>query len=275
MRVTEGAYALAQDVQYYAPDEVYEYQYTEHKLIVQGVWYIREPGDGKMLTFEFSSSCENVIRVRATYHRPKGGLDGKFPLDYEKSYPIQVEDTENSLIVTAGKLSLKISKRPWSMEFISKDTGTLCASPSLGIGMGMRSDGEKFMGEKLTLAPDECIYGLGERFSPFIRNGQSVKTWNGDYGTTADVRYKNIPFYLSSKGYGLFVNSTEVEYQIATEDVEAVRLTVPGNELDYYFIYGPTPKEVLKNYICELRVETQHIHGRGQSSIDMDQQAVR
>jgi alpha-D-xyloside xylohydrolase len=97
----------------------------------------------------------------------------------------------------------------------------------------MLAHGAKFMGEKFSLAPGENIYGLGERFSPFVRNGQAVTIWNGDYGTTADVGYKNIPFFLSSQGYGLFVNSTDkVEYEIATEDVEGARFTVPGNELD-------------------------------------------
>lgn len=256
MRITEGAYALAQGIEYYTPDEVYEYEYSDQKLIVQGVWYIRESGGGvskklhgKMLIFEFSSPCENIIRVRASHHWSKSNLDGKFPLDYDLSAPIAVDDTADCLVLTAGKVSLKISKRPWKMEFISADTGALAASSALGIGMGMLADGTKFMGEKFSLAPGEQIYGLGERFSPFVRNGQSVKLWNSDYGTTADIGYKNIPFYLSSKGYGLFVNSTgKVEYEIATEDVEAVRFTVPGNELDYYFIYGPSPKEVLANY---------------------------
>jgi alpha-D-xyloside xylohydrolase len=256
MRITEGAYAIAPGVQYYTPDEVYEYHYTEHKLVVQGVWYLREPDGGlfkklhgKMLSFEFSSPCENVIRVRAAHHRPKGGLDGKFPLNYNQSAPILIEDTTDYLVLTAGNVSLKITKQPWKMELIGADTGTLVSSSALGIGMGMLSGGTKFMGEKFSLAPGEQIYGLGERFSPFVRNGQSVTLWNSDYGTTADVGYKNIPFYLSSKGYGLFVNSTDkVEYEIATEDVEGVRFTVPGNELDYYFVYGPTPKEVLTNY---------------------------
>jgi alpha-D-xyloside xylohydrolase len=224
--------------------------------VVHGVRYQREITGGlfkklhgQMLSFEFSSPCEQIIRVKAMYHRPKGGQDGKFPLDYEQSSPIAVEDTADSLILTAGKLRLKISKSPWNMEFIGNETGLLASSPFQGLGVAVLADGTTVMSEKLSLAPGENIYGLGERFSPFIRNGQSVKIWNSDYGTTADIGYKNIPFYLSSKGYGLFVNSTDkVEYEIATEDVEAVRLTVPGNELDYYFVYGPTPREVLANY---------------------------
>jgi alpha-D-xyloside xylohydrolase len=256
MRITEGLYALAKGVTYSTPDKIYEYLYDDRKLVVHSVWYFRDTHSGgiieklhgMVLSFEFSSPCENVIRVRATHHQSRPISEGKFPLDYKRLHPIQVKDTDNSISLTTGKLTLKLSKDSWSMEFLG-ETGLICTSPRGGVGFAKLDTGEEYMGEKLTLAPDEYIYGLGERFSPFIRNGQSVKIWNGDYATTSDMGYKNVPFYLSNKGYGVFVNSSDkVEYEIATEEVEAVRFTVPGNELDYYFIYGPTPKETLSKY---------------------------
>ena len=50
------------------------------------------------------------------------------------------------------------------------------------------------------------MYGLGERFTPFVKNGQSVESWNEDGGTSSDQAYKNIPFYLTQPGYGVLVN---------------------------------------------------------------------
>ena len=95
----------------------------------------------------------------------------------------------------------------------------------------------------------ELIYGMGEQFTPLVKNGQSVYIWNEDGGTSTDQSYKNVPFYLSNAGYGLLVNSTDrVEFEVATENVSKVAFSVPGEELDNYFILGPTPKEVLARY---------------------------
>jgi len=61
--------------------------------------------------------------------------------------------------------------------------------------------------------------------------------------------YKNIPFYLTNRGYGVFVAHPEkVAFEVASEKVERVQFSVPGETLTYYVIYGPTPKDVLDRY---------------------------
>jgi alpha-glucosidase (family GH31 glycosyl hydrolase) len=53
---------------------------------------------------------------------------------------------------------------------------------------------------------------------PFVKNGQNVGMWNADGGTSSEQAYKNIPFYLSSHGYGVFVNHPEeVEFEVGRE----------------------------------------------------------
>ncbi|HRE25736.1 MAG TPA: glycoside hydrolase family 31 protein, partial [Anaerolineales bacterium] len=50
-------------------------------------------------------------------------------------------------------------------------------------------------------------------------------------------------------GYGVFVNHPErVSFEVASENVSAVQFSVPGQTLEYFVIYGPTPKEVLRKY---------------------------
>jgi len=105
------------------------------------------------------------------------------------------------------------------------------------------------MHEQLSLGVGETVYGLGERFTPFIRNGQVVDIWNKDGGTSSEQAYKNIPFYLTNRGYGVFVNHPEhVSFEVASEKVSRVQFSVPGEMLDYLLIYGPTPKEILQRY---------------------------
>src|SRR3954452_10500357 len=106
-----------------------------------------------------------------------------------------------------------------------------------------------FLMQRLSMAVGECIYRLGERFSPLVKNGQSIQIWNDDGGTCSDLAYKNIPFYLSSRGYGLLVNSPgRVEFEIGTERVSQVQFAAPGESLDYYVFFGPDPKDVLDKY---------------------------
>src|SRR5690606_2369076 len=62
-----------------------------------------------------------------------------------------------------------------------------------------------------------------------------------------DKGYKDVPFYMTSKGYGVLVNSpARVSFEIATEQVERAQFGVPGEDLDYFVILGPTTKEVLE-----------------------------
>ncbi|KAG7529886.1 hypothetical protein FFLO_05334 [Filobasidium floriforme] len=97
----------------------------------------------------------------------------------------------------------------------------------------------RFMLNELSLTVGETIYGLGERFTPLVKNGGSHSIWNQDGGTSSQQAYKNIPFYLSSRGYGIFVNHTEeVDFEVGAEKCSKVGISVRGEGLEYYVING-------------------------------------
>jgi alpha-glucosidase (family GH31 glycosyl hydrolase) len=96
-----------------------------------------------------------------------------------------------------------------------------------------------------TLSVGETIYGLGERFGPFVKNGQNIGMWNADGGTSSEQAYKNVPFYISSHGYGVFVNHPEeVEFEVGREKCSKVGFSVRGETLEYYVIGGGSMKAV-------------------------------
>lgn len=98
---------------------------------------------------------------------------------------------------------------------------------------------------EMTLSVGEQIYGLGERFGPYVKNGQKVGMWNADGGTSSEQAYKNVPFYLSSKGYGVFVNHPEeVEFEVGREKCSKVGMSVRGESLEYFVIGGGSMKAV-------------------------------
>jgi alpha-glucosidase (family GH31 glycosyl hydrolase) len=83
------------------------------------------------------------------------------------------------------------------------------------------------------------------QFGAYIKNGQAVSVWNRDGGTSSEQAYKCVPFYITSKGYGVFINHPgEVELEIGSEKASRVGASVAGEQLQYYIIYGPTPLEV-------------------------------
>jgi len=106
-----------------------------------------------------------------------------------------------------------------------------------------------YVREQLTLSVGEYIYGFGEKFTPFVKNGQTIQTWNADGGTCSEQSYKCIPFYLSSRGYGVFTNQTgAVSYEVASDTVSKVSMTVAGESLEYFIIGGDNCAQVLSNY---------------------------
>lgn len=106
-----------------------------------------------------------------------------------------------------------------------------------------------YMLTQTSLGVGESIHGLGERFGAFNKVGQSVELWNADGGTSSDQAYKNVSFWLSSRGYGVFIdNPGRVELEVGSERSCRVQTSVEGQRLKWYVIYGPSPKEVLARY---------------------------
>jgi len=104
--------------------------------------------------------------------------------------------------------------------------------------------------ESFVLGPDEEIYGLGERFDHVPRTGQAVDFWNKDaIGTSSRRTYINVPFFLSTAGYGCFVNSScRTEWEIGTLEAFTAGFAVEDDAMDYFVILGPAPADVLRRY---------------------------
>lgn len=134
-------------------------------------------------------------------------------------------------------------------EYFSQLKTTFKAADIYDLSLSQRG-GETAAFEAIELEQDEVIYGLGERFDSITRNGRLVDFRNKDaVGTTSRRTYINIPFYLSTKGYGIFLNSSApTDWQIATLDLGAVQFAVLDGQMDYFVIAGPTPKEILQGY---------------------------
>ena len=199
-----------------------------------------------LFEFEFSSPFADVIGIRVRHHR---GGDDSLSFDLVNENPkTAFTESDSAISYTSGALTAQLSKgSSFNLEFIADDR-VLTHQRSKSISIFNDGDAH-YLSAQLNLGVGELVYGLGERFTAFAKNGQSVDIWNADGGTSSEQAYKNIPFYLTNRGYGVFVNHTgKVSFEVASESVEKVQFSAQSQDLQYFVIYGPTPAEILEKY---------------------------
>lgn len=207
---------------------------------------------------DITTPAEGVIRVCAEHWQGATEYPG-FPLNADepgnRDY-VTVQANGNGdgevgvngadVTLTTGGLTVKVVKgAPWNLTFIGEDGKVLTESAGKSLGrfklgaesnvtaqpvseFGVTMDGsardesDVFIAIQLHLSVGEDVYGLGERFGAYVKNGQSVDIWNEDGGTASEQGYKDIPFYMTSNGYGVLVNNRgHVSFEIGSENTEA------------------------------------------------------
>lgn len=207
---------------------------------------------------DITTPAEGVIRVCAEHWQGATEYPG-FPLNADepgnRDY-VTVQANGNGdgevgvngadVTLTTGGLTVKVVKgAPWNLTFIGEDGKVLTESAGKSLGrfklgaesnvtaqpvseFGVTMDGsardesDVFIAIQLHLSVGEDVYGLDERFGAYVKNGQSVDIWNEDGGTASEQGYKDIPFYMTSNGYGVLVNNRgHVSFEIGSENTEA------------------------------------------------------
>lgn len=213
---------------------------------------ITDPGmtlDDGMITLEISSPRENIINTKIINYRGSVDHGPNFKLNQDKNISPEIKETVDKFIFKSGKTKLEISKGSQILFHYFYENELKAEVAARSIARIFDPDSNVHMSNSFVLEPGEKIYGLGERFSNFVKNGQEIEMWNADGGTETMQSYKNIPLYLSNRKYGIFVDSSEkVSYEIASQQVDRVEFSVPDQTLSYYFIGGSDNKEVLDHY---------------------------
>src|ERR1043166_224916 len=202
--------------------------------------------DTALVTVTCSSPMADVIRVELSHFR---GARRRLPAFRLHGAPVPVEvTTEPEVALTSGALTARFQRDGWGLDFVAGGR-VLTRSGPADTGIIELAGSGPYLHERLALGVGESVYGLGERFGPLVKNGQVVDIWNEDGGTCSELAYKNIPFYLTDRGYGVFVNHPgRVSFEVGSEVVSRVQFSVAGQCLEYLVIYGPTPADVLRKY---------------------------
>ncbi|KRM13061.1 alpha-xylosidase [Paucilactobacillus suebicus] len=252
MKFTDGYWLTRPQYQINSPQEVFDYKVDGKQLIAYAPYNkIKTRNDELnlgMTTVKLSSPVEGVIGVKLIHfdQLPKGP---SYELADENP-DVDIKTSDDEISLASGPLTAKMPvRKDFSIEFEADGKTVTKSEPKSEGEITDTGDKKHYMREKLSIGVDELIYGLGERFTPFVKNGQVVDIEQKDGGTGSEQAYKNIPFYLSSNGYGVFVNQPEtVSFEVGSEDVDKVQFSVEGQSIEYFIIYGPTPKEVLNRY---------------------------
>ncbi|HEY3369378.1 MAG TPA: TIM-barrel domain-containing protein [Prolixibacteraceae bacterium] len=162
---------------------------------------------------------------------------------------LNIAEQAQSFEIYTGDLIVRINKLPFQIRIFDKYQKLLMEDFQ---DRGFMVDSMKMSSYK-TLRPGERIYGLGEKGGSINRLGKRYKMWNSDkpcYDVQEDPLYKSIPFFMSSAGYGIFFDNTyKTEFDFGTEADNYYSFSTPGGEMVYYFIFGPTYKQIIGRYI--------------------------
>jgi alpha-D-xyloside xylohydrolase len=203
------------------------------------------------ISIEIEAQFDGVISLEATHFAGARRLGPDFDL-YPAGKPEckgEILKQEKGTTITSGGLSATISsnEHTFDIKFHATDgskTLTSLLHRSVGLAYSPALSTPKrvedmtahkhYMFTQTELSVGETIHGLGERFGAWNKIGQNVEVWNEDGGTSSEQAYKNVSFWLSSRGYGVFIDTPDkIDMEIGSERCSRLQTTVEGQRLKW------------------------------------------
>jgi alpha-D-xyloside xylohydrolase len=226
-----------------------------------GTEYDRDPA----LPFDISFVSPRTLRLRfSTRDLPPAVMQGApsimlaGPVARDTSWRVQTGDSVITYRSAYGQV--RITRNPWSIDLYDARGALLTRTqrlneprsftPYVPFSFVRRSrDIGRSTAATFELAPDEKIYGFGESFTRLNKRGQRVIAFIRDaMGAQSPVQYKAVPFFLSSRGYAMFVHtSAPVTFDVGAE-FDSHHTIYSGDELLDLFIFLGEPKDLLSEY---------------------------
>jgi alpha-D-xyloside xylohydrolase len=215
------------------------------------------------LPFSIEFVSPRTLRIRAT----SGPQFGDRPQSLMLAGPVAHDDSWQYTKIKGGHRyasqfgSVTILEKPWHIEFRdahgqlltrtehSEDNKTTF-TPLLPFSFVRRAaDYSRSMAAVFELSPGEKIFGCGESFTSLDKRGQKVVLWTDDAnGVQNQGMYKPIPFFMSNRGYGMFMHSSSpITCDFGNYFTGVNSLMLGDDELDLFVFLG-TPKEILDEY---------------------------
>ncbi len=287
MKFTDGCWKMKSGYNAYYAAQVYEMSKDSNSVsVIATTRLVVHRGrtiDGPIFRIRYSSNLEDVIKVTIEHYT--GGLNDNpsFEIHEDGDFLPIIKENETNVELISGKTRVCIPKPTqklgmehfysgslWDVKYFYGDKlltsqggrstayiteepwktkERMSADENNYFFAHDSSNANSYFRETHNIGVGEYFYGFGEKFTTFVKNGQTVETWNSDGGTGSEQSYKSIPFYVSSKGYGILVNHPEkVSFEVASETVSKMSFSVQGEKLEYFVIGGETISDVVCTY---------------------------
>lgn len=163
----------------------------------------------------------------------------------------ELKDSPEEIVLKTSALTVRVQRKPCRISFFDAK-GNLINQDEPTKGMGWA--GSEVAVWK-TMPQDEFYFGFGEKAGELPRKWKAMSMWNSDipgYRADTDPLYETIPFFYGVRKnftYGIFFDNTYYSfYNMGKENPDQYCFGAIDGELNYYFIYGPKPKDVLSRF---------------------------
>lgn len=203
-------------------------------------------------TLRITALRNDIIRVRISADTTLPEDASWAVLPESRSKTVEVQPIQDSSAVGFRTLALDVRVERNPLRLVIRDlSGNVVSADAPGRPIKFELGGFSIYKQMPAL---EHYFGLGDKTGQFDRREQAFTLWNTDVGPqeSVDPLYKAIPFFLAINGgasYGIFLDNTwRTWFDFGKQFRDSIAFGAEGGPLDYYFIYGPSPKQVVEGY---------------------------
>lgn len=225
-------------------------------------FYMKTEVDGLDVVFDINVISSNILRFKLVRDGKKDLKISLLTKYFRIPQQFEIKDNLNEIVMECERWTIKIIKNPFNfkiydskerliLETNDSDAPILNEFDFRPLGFSCKEDKSIVATHcEFTLQPDEHFFGLGEKFLNLDKRGQDIKMWNSEaLGVRTEKTYKNVPFFMSTRRYGIFVDSTfEVNFRLGSESTATFSIINPTDELDFYVIINSKFKDILNEY---------------------------
>lgn len=215
------------------------------------------------LKFKIDFVTPRTVRIRmlTTPVEPKPAASIMLAKEPGRDGSWKVIETNDKIIYSSDYGTIQINKNPWRIVLkdkagrILRQTAALSDADSTQVKytpfcfVKRGSDNARRINPVFTLTADEMIFGCGESATGLNKAGQKVNLFVTDpQGPETDQMYKPIPFFMSNRGYGMFMHtSAPVTCDFGATYIGLNKMFMGDENLDLFVFFGE-PKDILDEY---------------------------
>lgn len=215
------------------------------------------------LKFKIDFVTPRTVRIRmlTTPVEPKPAASIMLAKEPGRDGSWKVIETNDKIIYSSDYGTIQINKNPWRIVLKDKAGRILSQTAALSDADSTQvkytpfcfvkrgSDNARRINPVFTLTADEMIFGCGESATGLNKAGQKVNLFVTDpQGPETDQMYKPIPFFMSNRGYGMFMHtSAPVTCDFGATYIGLNKMFMGDENLDLFVFFGE-PKDILDEY---------------------------